>query len=301
MKACFYGKPGVGKTWVSLSFPNPVVIDMEKGTALYGSDFNFDVLRSQDIAEIDAAVDELMEDPQEFRTLIIDPMSVYCDLAQEEFLRQKRIDTMDPHATISGTDWTPIKGRIKRFVNKLLSLDMNIIVTAREKPVYKKGTFMEIIGVMPDMHKDIPHMFDTTIYVFIDPEGKRKGIAHPEVEPGVVAKDRSKLPHEIFDFNYETLTQYWGIDGLSRKADAMSTGKNYSESLSRTEEITRTNGNIIKTAGINADQLDIIEGKIGKDKTRKAEVVKYLQNTFAIESILDLRKDEADLVISALK
>lgn len=306
MKACFYGKPGVGKTWVSLHFPNPVVIDLEKGTALYGADFDFDVLRTQELEVIENAVDELIEDPQEYRTLIIDPMSVYCDLVQEDVLAQRRLETGDDNVQLKGTDWGPIKQRIRRFVNKLLSLDLNIVVTAREKPEYLEGSFMKQVGVLPDIHKEIPHMFDTVIYIYIDDEGVRRGIAHPEVKPGVVCKARTgkttNLPKEAFVFNYENLVKFWGIEGLSRKAESIASQKTLVKGNSnRTLEVTLENGSTLKTAGITAKQIHLVQDKIGKDKNKEKAFADYLQKNYSVGSVLDLREDEAELVINSFE
>jgi len=299
MKACFYGKPGVGKSWTALHFPKPVVIDLEKGTALYGADFDFGVLRTQDVKVIEDAVDELMVDPQDYRTLIIDPMSVYCDLVQEDFLKQKRIDTGDPNAALKGTDYGPIKARIRRFINKLLSLDLNIVVTAREKPEFQEGAFMKQVGVLPDIHKEVPHMFDTIIWIYIDDEGNRRGIAHPDVAPGVVAKDRSKLPKEKFIFNYENLEKSWGLEGLSRKAESV-TKQAATIEVKREVDIVLDSGSGIKTAGITAEQLKKLEDKIGKDKKRQSEFATFLQSNYGVGTAVDLREDEAELVISSL-
>jgi len=46
LKLFLWGDSGAGKTTLALQFPKPVVIDMERGTDLYGESFDFDVLRA---------------------------------------------------------------------------------------------------------------------------------------------------------------------------------------------------------------------------------------------------------------
>ena len=41
LKMYIYGEAGTGKTVTSLQFPNPAVIDTEKGTTHYGKFFDF--------------------------------------------------------------------------------------------------------------------------------------------------------------------------------------------------------------------------------------------------------------------
>jgi len=244
-----------------------------------------------------------MEDPGEYRTLVIDPISVYCDLIQETILQQKRIDFQDDNYQLKGMDFGLIKNRIRRFINKLLALDLNIVITAREKPEYQEGAFMKKIGVMPDMHREIPHMIDTLIYVFMDDiDGKIKGVSSPCILPGygsIVAKDRSRLPVEVFEFNYTTLEQHWGLEGLFRKAEAVTTKQSYvNEYSSRNVDIKLSNGSIIKTAGITAEQIEEIESRVPKDKLD--ELLTYIKEHYNAGALVDLRADEANLILEKL-
>ena len=76
IKMMVYGKTGTGKTVASLQFPNPVVIDTEKGTQYYGEHFTFDRLETVSSDEVLEALDELIEDPKNYKTCIIDSVSI---------------------------------------------------------------------------------------------------------------------------------------------------------------------------------------------------------------------------------
>ena len=41
LKMYIFGESGTGKTVTSLKFPSPVMIDAEKGSDFYGSEFDF--------------------------------------------------------------------------------------------------------------------------------------------------------------------------------------------------------------------------------------------------------------------
>ena len=75
LKMYIYGDTGTGKTVTSLHFPNPAIIDTEKGSEHYGQHFKFFRLETSNPAKIHAALDELLKNPGEFKTLIIDSFS----------------------------------------------------------------------------------------------------------------------------------------------------------------------------------------------------------------------------------
>ena len=52
LKLFVWGDSGVGKTTLALQFPQPVVIDLEGGTDLYGDSFNFAVKRVSTAGEV---------------------------------------------------------------------------------------------------------------------------------------------------------------------------------------------------------------------------------------------------------
>ena len=216
IKVFFWGDSGVGKSTLALHFPRPVVIDMESGTDLYGEDFNFDVLHATNADEVMESVEWLLHNQHEYCTLIIDPITVYWEALQKKWsdiflLRNKgskgyKHDYYD----IQPKDWLTIKGELKDLVRKMLTLDMNVIVTAREKTKYKDGSFMVPIGETFDGEKSLPYMFDTVVRLYMDEQGQYMGRC---------LKDRSKkLPKEDFECSYQLFEQCFGKETLSRQA-----------------------------------------------------------------------------------
>lgn len=149
-KILIYGKPGVGKTWTSLDFPNVYCIDTEGGAdlphytkklessggAYFGVEqgsLSFDTLLEQ--------VQALATEEHPYRTLVIDSIS---KIFNSEITREaERLG--DKNAF--GADKKPAIAMMKRLVNWLVRLDMTVILIAHEKPqwgVDSKGERTEV-------------------------------------------------------------------------------------------------------------------------------------------------------------
>ena len=72
LKMYIYGDTGTGKTVTSLHFPSPAIIDTERGSEHYGDKFTFQRLDTAEPSRINQALDELLKDPADFKTLIIE-------------------------------------------------------------------------------------------------------------------------------------------------------------------------------------------------------------------------------------
>jgi hypothetical protein len=216
LKLFLWGDTGAGKTTLALQFPKPVVIDMEGGADLYGDSFNFDVLRSSSPEEVMASVDWLLANKHPYRTLIIDPITIYWESLQKKwsdiFLHRRRDSKGYRHEfyDLQVKDWMTIKAEFRELLRKLIALDMNVIVTARQKTKYKEGSFMVAIGETFDGEKSLPYMFDTIVRMWIDGDGKFMGAC---------IKDRSnRLPKGEFECSYTVFEKAFGKKQLGRKS-----------------------------------------------------------------------------------
>jgi len=103
-----------------------------------------------------------------------------------------------------------IKAEFKDFIRKLIALDMNVIVTARQKVQYADGAFMKAIGETFDGEKSLPYLFDTIVRLYRDEKGRFLGEC---------LKDRSnKLPLGEFEVSYGRFEELFGKKTLARKA-----------------------------------------------------------------------------------
>ena len=288
LKALIYGDTGSGKTVTSLHFPNPVVIDCEKGTEHYGPFFDFSVLDTLEPAKVNEAIDELLKDPNGFKTFVLDPITILYDRIMDLQLLRKRLKLNNSSYELQPLDYKFIKSDVKRLIAKMLSLDMNVIVTAHSKVLYDPGEFMKVIGTAPDCPKYLPHMFDVVI------ELTKNG----EIFMAEVEKDRTnKLPKEPFEFSYKTLSTYLGMEGLEREPVVFKQEEKFDQRSGRTFDI-EFNGKEIKTAGVTAEKLTklvkLVE-QLGEEKVKEK-----LRDDYMVDSLFDLRNDEADLLITEL-
>ena len=289
LKMYIYGETGTGKTVTSLHFPNPAVIDTERGTEYYGEFFEFHKIETNHPDEANAAIDELLKDPAGFKTLVVDPFTALYDGILDQQLTKMKVKSGNPNYTIQPLDYKHIKAAVKSFIQKLLALDMNIIVTARSKPLYSAEEFMKLIGTTADGPKELPYMFDVVLELAKSPED---GTFWAKVQ-----KDRTNKLPDSFEFTYKSFTDYLGIDGLEREPVAFNQQATLEKTVGRNKEI-EFNGSKIKTAGVSGPtlaKLEKVASSVGEDKVKEK-----LKADYMIDSVLDLREDEANLLITDL-
>ncbi|MBT7929339.1 AAA family ATPase, partial [Candidatus Peregrinibacteria bacterium] len=196
LKMYIYGESGSGKTVTSLHFPSPAMIDAEKGTDFYGELFDFERIQTNDPDEINAALDELLKDPGDVKTLILDPFTAVYEAMQDAQLRRMRVKNNNKNYTLQPVDFKLLKSNVKGLIQKLLALDLNIICTARARVEYSQepGEFMKPVGLKPDGPKDLPYMFDVVLELKETPDGKRLAST---------IKDRTNTLPNSFEFSYE--------------------------------------------------------------------------------------------------
>lgn len=217
LKLLLWGDSGSGKTTLSIQFPGVALIDLEGGADHYGDTFKFKVLKATTADEISQAVDWLLSHEHDFQTLVIDPITMYWDSLQakwnEILLRRNkgskghRLEYYD----MQPRDWQLIKAEHKELIRKLIQLDMNVIVTARQKTLYSDQGFMKPIGETFDGEKSLPFLFDSILRLYRDDKGRFMAEN---------LKDRAnKLPHGHFEVSFEKLERCLGSESLSRNAE----------------------------------------------------------------------------------
>jgi adenosyl cobinamide kinase/adenosyl cobinamide phosphate guanylyltransferase len=224
LKALFYGPPGVGKTFASIHFPAPYLIDTERGAE--NSQYievlkknNGLIFQTCDADEMINEIRTLLSETHPYKTLIIDPLTTLYN------------DLLDKGAEELGTDFGRHKGpanrKIKHLLNLLTRLDMNVIITSHAKPKWvrvKNDKGKETVaeeGLTFDCYDKLDYLFDLSCEV-----QKR---ANKRV--GIVKKTRleSFIEGENFPFDYESIAQKYGKEILERDS--------LIESLATTQEI----------------------------------------------------------------
>jgi hypothetical protein len=207
MKALFYGTAGVGKTTAAISFPKPYLIDTEKGAenSQYTKVLQASggvVFQTSDFEELMKEVKTLLTETHEYKTLIIDPMTILYN------------DLLDKSAAKNGTEfgkhYNEANKKIKHLLNLLLRLDMNVIITSHAKNEY--GQNLAVLGQTFDCYKKLDYLFDLVFEV--QKRGKDR--------IGLIRKSRIETfpDGEQFPFSYDEIATRYGKDILEKDAVA---------------------------------------------------------------------------------
>jgi|SRR6185503_1127765 len=207
LKALFYGLAGAGKTTAAIHFPRPYLIDTEKGSV---NDQYVKVLEQKggvvfhtsDFDELIKEVKALLTVKHEFKTLIIDPLTIlYNNLLDISALKV---------GTEFGRHYGEANKQMKHLLNLLLRLDMNVIITSHAKNEY--GANLAVLGTTFDCYKKLDYLFDLVFEV--QKRGKER--------VGVIKKSRiESFPDgETFPFSYDEIAKRYGKEVLERNAIA---------------------------------------------------------------------------------
>lgn len=207
LKVLLYGPAGVGKTKASIQFPKPYLMDTEKGAE---NEEYVELLRNAggayfgtaDFDDMAKEVLALLSESHDYQTLAVDPITVvYNDLLEKA---GKKV------GTDFGRHYAEADRAMKRLINLMLRLDMNVVVTCHAKNQYGDG--MAVLGQTFDGYKKLDYLFDLVI------ELQRRG----KDRVGVVRKTRVKgfAEGDIFPFSYDEIAARYGRETLERKAVA---------------------------------------------------------------------------------
>lgn len=207
LKALFFGNAGVGKTMAAIQFPRPYIIDTEGSTnkAQYVACIEKSggaVLMTVDFDEMINEVRELLTTKHEYKTLVIDSLTLlYNDLLEKA---ERKVGTE------FGRHYGEANKRMKQLLNLLFRLDMNVIITSHSKNEY--GQNLAVLGQTFDCYKKLDYLFDLVFEI------QRRGTNRV----GLIKKSRiESFPDgESFPFSYDEIAQRYGRHILERDAVA---------------------------------------------------------------------------------
>jgi hypothetical protein len=308
-KLFMWGATGTKKTITAIQFPSPIVIDLEGGTDRYGSSFKFHKPKTppKSFEEVKDLVLYLFKNKHPYRTLVIDPITILWEMLQKKwsaiFLKRNKgaKGFKGEFYDFQPRDWQTIKADWKGFIRLLQVLDMNIVITAREKPLYAEGEMMKKIGVTHDAEKNLPYEFDTVLQL------KRDG----DDFGAEVHKDRTnnlKEGSNIAGFTYATVEKAFGKKALARKPKPP---EKQQAAFEETEEGLKMKAEEDGKAALKGEKPTVVKNI---DKDRRANIVeilrrrraspeqvqKSLERRFQKFKLIDLTSDELETLESVL-
>jgi hypothetical protein len=242
LKLFLFGSYKVGKTTAALHFPATYVIDAERGTEhdqykrlmeANGSE----VLHTNDVDEVTEEVRTLGIEKHNFRTVLIDPITVLeADLIEKA---EKEYGPGDMRI------WAKRDRKLKRLVNLLNRLDMNVIVTAHGKIDY--GPNMTRLGTTFDGWKRWPFAFDLII------ELERRGPERVAIVRGT--RIETFADGEVFPWSYAEFQKRYPIIDKESKPAALATAEQTWELVKLLEVVKMPDDTVDKwlaKAGVDA-------------------------------------------------
>lgn len=210
-KILIFGKPGVGKTFTALDFPNVYYIDSEAGATrdqymekLAQSDGVY-FGQAQGALNFSDVLDEikaLATEKHQYKTVVIDSLSKLFnhEIAKE----QERMDNKNVVDSFGASKKTAIR-YCRKILNWIHRLDMNVVLICHEKDVWdnEKKT-----GVTFDAWDRLEYELDLCLHI-IKGGGARKA---------AVIKTRVKhMPEgQRFDWSFNDFAKLYGEEVIKR-------------------------------------------------------------------------------------
>jgi hypothetical protein len=215
-KILVYGRPKVGKTWTALTFPNSYYIDTEGGANLQ---HYTDRLKSSngvymgiedganDFGEIIDQVKALATEKHSYKTLIIDSITKVFNtsIAKES----ERLGDKNAY----GADKKPAVSSMRRLINWIEKIDMNVILISHEKALWgidSKGDRAEL-GTTFDCLDKLEYELHLILQI------QKRGASRVAV---VKASRLTGFPEtESFPWNYYDFAERYGKDIVEREVN----------------------------------------------------------------------------------
>jgi RecA-family ATPase len=207
LKMFLYGPAKIGKSTAAIQFPKPYWIDTEacadkKKYVELIEKHDGVVFQTQDFDELLKEVRELLTTKHEYKTLIIDSLTIlYNDLVDKAGVK---------FGTDFGRHYNEANKKVKHLLNLLLRLDMNVIITSHSKNEY--GQNMTVLGQTFDCYKKLDYLFDLIIEV------QKRGKERVAIIKGSRFEQFSE--DEVFPFNYEEIAKRYGKEVIERDSIA---------------------------------------------------------------------------------
>lgn len=265
-KILIYGKPGVGKTWASLDFPNVYYIDTEGGAnmshytdklAAAGGAYMGTDQGSLDFETVIEQIQALATEDHDFKTVVIDSISKLFNTAIA--VEAERLGDKDAF----GASKKPAVAYMRKLVNWLSRIDMNVILVSHEKSEWglnAKGERVEI-GTTFDSWDKLEYELDLCLNII---KAGVTRIARVRKSRLMEFEDASNFP-----WSYKDFAEKYGKTIIEKKSQTivLATDKQLSEIKSLLETVRLPDGQEKKW--LDAAQVDSWQ-EMSTDRIAKA-------------------------------
>ena len=132
IKALVYGQPGLGKSTLALSTPNPVLFDFDGGIQRVNGAFQCPTLQVQNWNEVLQALQELETQSNDFKTIVIDTAGKMLDYMSTYIIQQdNRLGKRDGSLTLQGFGTRKIM--FINFLKRVSMMGKHVIFVAHER------------------------------------------------------------------------------------------------------------------------------------------------------------------------
>lgn len=132
IKALVYGQPGLGKSTLALSTPNPVLFDFDGGIQRVNGAFQCPTLQVQNWNEVLQALQELESQSNDFMTIVIDTAGKMLDYMSTYIIQQdNRLGKRDGSLTLQGFGARKIM--FINFLKRVSMMGKHVIFVAHER------------------------------------------------------------------------------------------------------------------------------------------------------------------------
>lgn len=214
-KILIYGKPGVGKTWASLDFPACYYVDTEGGAKQKqytdkleksGGVYFGPEQGSLDFGTVIEQVQALATEKHPYKTLIIDSISKLFNHAIS--VEAEKLGDKDAF----GASKKPAVAHMRRLVNWLSRLDMNVVLISHEKAEWgldAKGQRVEI-GSTFDCYDKLEYELDLCLGIVKTGPVRTARVRKSRLESFPDAKS--------FPWSYEEFAKLYGQDIIEKQS-----------------------------------------------------------------------------------
>lgn len=187
-----YGQPGIGKSTLALSGPNPVMIDTDLGMKRVEKRFRVSCIQPQSYKE----VLELFEGNElnPFETIVIDTLGKFADMIGDYVCDINPKNRRKEENALSIQGWGAVKAEFQRFLRIAKTKNKHLIFVAHEREEKEEDVVKKRPDVSGSSGKDL--VKDLDFMGYMQAKDNRRTISFTPSEK-FYAKNSLRLPISI--------------------------------------------------------------------------------------------------------